>query len=265
MPDMSASKIESQFAMFVGTPGTRKSTQALSYPGPQFWLSWDQKMNSLLLPMRKWGIDPKTISYEDYQDWNAGRAQLEKLQVNCPFKTIVLDSVTTMANSALRQTLKLKYGTRRASGQAAGKVIAGIAVNEIEDYNAESSALLEMVALCKDIKKFHNVNVILIAHLIQAEYKNTTTNTQNVVRTIVTAGKRVAPMIPAYAEEVYNFYLKKGFDADKGGDYAVLTSSTSEDFARTQLPLDTELIVNDKPLYTTFIKPAIDKLNSQTT
>ena len=35
--------------------------------------------------------------------------------------------------------------------QTAGKLIAGIAVNEIEDYNAESAALQELIALTKDI------------------------------------------------------------------------------------------------------------------
>lgn len=262
MSDMSSQKIDSQFVMLTGTPGTRKSTQALSYPGPQFWLSWDQKMNSLILPMRQWKIDPKTINYEDYNDWNKAKTKLEQLQVNCPYKTIVVDSITTAANSILRQTLSLKYGTVRASGKEAGKRIAGIAVNEIEDYNAESSALLELVSLLKDIKQHHKVNVILIAHLIQAEYKNATTNQSNVVRTIVTAGKRVAPMIPAYCEEVYHFFLKKSFDADAGGDFALLTSSTSEDFARTQLPLDKEIVFGDKPLYDTWVKPAKDKLNT---
>lgn len=261
MADMSASKIESQFNMFVGTPGTRKSTQALSWPGPQYWLSWDQKMNSLILPMRAWGIDPKTIEYDDYSDWNHARAKLEQLQVNCKYKTIIADSVTTAANYTLRQTLSLKRGTTRSSGAAAGKLIAGIAVNEIEDYNAEAASLLEMVSLLKDIKKFHNANIILIAHLIQAEYKNVTQNTSNIVRTIVTAGKRVAPMIPAYAEDVYHFFLKRAMDLDSGGDYAILTSSTSDDFARTQLPLPKEIVFKDTPLYPTHIKPAIDKLN----
>ncbi len=263
---MSASKIDAQFIMFVGTPGTRKSTQALSWAvlGDMFWLSWDQKMNSLILPMRKWNINPKSIHYEDYSNWNEPRAKLEKMQVNCPYKTIVVDTITTAANATLRQTLSLKRGVTRASGAQAGKTIAGIAVNEIEDYNAESSALLELVALLKDIQKFHRVNIILIAHLIQAEYKNSTNNTSNVVRTIVTAGKRVAPMIPAYCEEVYHFFLKRSFNADDGGQYALLTSSTSEDFARTQLPLDKEIIIGDKPLYSTYIKPAIDKLNNNT-
>jgi hypothetical protein len=260
MPNMNQAKIDAQYIMMVGTPGTRKSTQALSYPGPQYWFSYDQKMNSLLLPMKHWKIDPKTIEYDDYSDWDLGRKKLESLQVNCPYKTIIVDSGTICANAILRQTKLLKTGKTRASGANAGKSVAGIAVNEIEDYNAESAALLELVALTKDICKFHHVNVILIWHLIQAEYKTSPNSEANVVRTIVTAGKRVAPMIPAYCEEVYHFFMDKAFTEGEG-KYSILTSSTNEDFARTQLPLARKIEVNDKPLYTTWIKPAIEELN----
>jgi hypothetical protein len=260
MPTMSDVNFDSLYCMFKGEPGTRKSTQALSFPGPQFWFSWDRKMNGIYLPMKKWGYDPKTISYEDYDDWNKARTKLEQLQVQCPYKTLVFDSITSMADMTLRQTLKMKYGVKRASGSAAGKLIAGIAVNEIEDYNAESAALQELIALTKDINAFHKVNVILITHVVQAEYRNTTNNTTHVSRTIVTAGKKVAPKIPAYCGEVYHFNIKKGMVEGQGGDYSLLTEHTGDDFARTALGLDREIVFSDKPLYETYLKPAISKM-----
>jgi len=259
MPDMSTIDPSLIFAMFKGEPGTRKSTQALSFPKPQYWLSWDRKMNGINLPMRAWGINPKEIQYDDYDDWNKPRAKLEQLQVNCPYKTIIADSITIMAAAALRQTLKMKYGVKRASGAAAGKVIAGIAVNEIEDYNAESSALQELIALLKDIHTYHHVNIIIIAHVIQAEYKTATGET-HMSRTIVTAGKRVAPIIPAHCGEVYHFNIEKGFDVSAGGQYALLTEHTGDDFARTALPLDKKIIFGNDPLYDKWILPAINKM-----
>lgn len=260
MPSLDNAKIESQYIMFKGDPGTRKSTQALTYPKPQFWLSWDKKMKSLLLPMRKWGIDPKQIQYEDYTDWEGARSKLESLAVNCPFKTIVADSITSAADCTLRQTLKLKQGVTRKSGGAAGKLVAGIAINEIEDYNAEASALQELIALTKDIQNFHKVNIILIAHVIQAEYKSTGGQT-NFSRTIVTAGKRIAPKIPAYCEEVYHFNIQPDMNPDAEGKYTLLTSHTGDDFARTQLELPTKIEFGNNQLYLNYIKPAIDKLN----
>jgi hypothetical protein len=167
-----------------------------------------------------------------------------------------------MADMTLRQTVKAKYGMTRQSGAQAGKLIAGIAVNEIEDYNAESAALQELIALTKDINAFHKVNIILIAHVVQAEYRNTTNNTTHISRTIVTAGKKVAPKIPAYCGEVYHFNIKKGFIEGQGGDYSLLTEHTGDDFARSALGLDREIVFGDKPLYETYITPAITKLKT---
>jgi hypothetical protein len=259
MPTMADTNFDALYCMFKGEPGTRKSTQALSFPGPQYWFSWDRKMNGIYLPMKKWGIDPKTVSFQDYDEWNSARTKLEQLQVTCPYKTLVFDSLTSMADMTLRQTVKAKYGKTRSSGASAGKLIAGIAVNEIEDYNAESAALQELIALTKDISSFHKVNIILIAHVVQAEYRNTTTNVTHVSRTIVTAGKKVAPKIPAYCGEVYHFNIKRGMQEGAGGEYSLLTEHTGDDFARTALGLNTEIVFGDKPLYETYLKPAISK------
>jgi hypothetical protein len=263
MPSMSDSNFDSLYVLMKGEPGLRKSTQALSFPGPQYWFSWDRKMNSIYLPMKKWGIDPKLIEYDDYEDWNKPKKKLEQLQTSCPYKTLVFDSITSMADMTLRQTTKLKYGVTRQSGQAAGKLIAGIAVNEIEDYNAESAAINELIALTKDIQSYHKVNVILIAHVVQAEYRSTTNNTTHISRQIVTAGKKVAAKLPAYCGEVYHFNLKR--DLAGGGAYTVLTEHTGDDFARSALGLDKEIVFGDKPLYDTWIKPAITKLQQSYT
>jgi hypothetical protein len=143
-------------------------------------------------------------------------------------------------------------------------LIAGIAVNEIDDYNAESAALQELIALTKDIQSYHKVNIILIAHVIQAEYRNTTNNTTHISRQIVTAGKKVAAKVPAYCGEVYHLNIKKGFVEGQGGDYSLLTTHTGDDFARTALPLPTEIVLGDKPLYETWIAPAIKQMLAET-
>lgn len=265
MADMTAVDPSLLYIMLKGEPGTRKSTAALSFAelGDMFWFSFDRKMSGLLVPMRKWGIDPKKIQFEDYSDWDKPRQQLEKFIFGCPYKTLVIDSLTSMADMTLHQTLTAKAGLLRKGGKTAGKMVAGIAVNEIEDYNAESAALQELIALTKEIHITYKVNIILIAHVVQAEYRNTLTNETHVSRTIITAGKKVAPKIPAYCGEVYHFDIKKGPVIGEGGQYKLLTENTGDDFARTALDLPREIIFNDKPLYSGWIKPAIDKMKSE--
>jgi hypothetical protein len=169
-----------------------------------------------------------------------------------------------MADMTLRQTLKAKRGTTRQSGAAAGKNIGGIAVNEIEDYNAESSALNELIALTKDIqaynaKKGKYISIILIAHVMEVTNKSLD-GTMHTSRTIVTAGKRVAAKVPAYCSEVYHFGIKKSFDANVGGQYAIITENPGEDFARTALNLPREIIIGDDALYPKYILPAVQAL-----
>lgn len=249
MPNLSQANAEVKYSMFKGEPGTRKSTCALSYPKPQYWFSWDRKMSDMLLPMLKWKIKPEEIDYDDYEDWTNARKKLELLQTNCKYKTLVFDSVTSCADMALRQTLKAKDHRK----------VAGIAVNEIEDFNAEASVLNELIAMTKDIHSYHKVNIILIAHVIQAEYKSMDGKT-HFSRTIVTAGKRVAPKIPAYCGEVYHFDIDSGLREGSKGDYVAWTIPTGDDFARTGLPLDSKIKFNDDPLYDKWIAPAIQNL-----
>jgi hypothetical protein len=259
--------------MLKGEPGTRKSTAALSFPMPQYWFSWDRKMQGLLVPANKWGIadklrDKTQFQFDDYDNWTKARIMLEKFQVNCPFNTLVFDSITSAADMTLRQTMTAKQGLARKSGAVAGKTIGGIAVNEIEDYNAESSALNELIALTKDIQAYNAskgkyISIILIAHVMEVTNKSLDGN-MHTSRTIVTAGKRVAAKIPAYCSEVYHFGIKKDFDAKVGGQYAITTENPGEDFARTALNLPKEIVIGDDPLYTKYILPAINNLTQPT-
>lgn len=253
MPDMGDVKFDNLYCLFKGEPGTRKSTCALSFPKPIYYFSWDQKMDAMALPMRAWGINPKEIVFDDYMDWDKGKLKLENLQTKCPYKTIVIDSITSCADAINRQTLRIK------SGSGDGKKVATIPVNSIEDYNAEEQALKELVALTKDIHKYHKINVILIAHIIQKEIKSSDGRT-HMARVLLTAGKGIAQKIPAYCSEVYHFNIKGNIDVQKGDQYALLTSHTGDDFARTSLPLANEIAFGSEPLYEKYIIPAIKKM-----
>lgn len=263
MPSMESVTSDVLFTLLKGEPGTRKSTAALSYPSPQYWFSTDQKMDALRLPMKNWGINPKDIQFDDYSDYDKMRLKMESFQVNCPFKTIILDSITSIGDNINRQTRKVKSGTVNQSGGEKGKKIGGIVVNSMEDYNAESAAFQEVIALLKDISKFHKVNIVLIAHVIGTRKPDDGNLSTHFSRVIVTGGDRISNKIPAYCTEIYHFNIESNADLSKEGDYSILTRHSGNDFARTSLPLDAKIIFGSKPLYDTYIKPAIDRLDKQ--
>lgn len=260
MSNLSTSKIESIYALFKGEPGTRKSTAALSFPTPQYWFSYDRKMNALRIPMQKWGIDPLLVEYDDYDEYNKGIAKLNSLVLNCKYKTIVIDSITSMADAINRQTMRLKSGTTNKEGGEKGMRIGGIPVNSIEDYKAEASAFQETIAVTKDIAQFHNCNIILIGHVV-GERSPKEGELTHFARVIVTGGKAISGKIAAYSTEIYHFNVIPTPDIDKPPSYGLFTVHTGGDFARTALLLANQITFNDKSLYAGWLKPAIDKLN----
>lgn len=251
MANMSTHKFDALYCLFKGEFGTRKSTAALSFPGPIYYFDWDQKMDALVLPLKSWGINPVDVEYDVYKDWDTAKKKLESFQLNCKYKTIVIDSITSLGDAAIRQILKFK-----GSG---GKHIGTIPVSGFDEFNAEASALTELIALTKDIHSFHKVNVILIGHIIQKEMKSANGNT-HMARILVTAAKTIAQKIPAYCSEIYHFNIVTAADVSKGGQYGLKTTHTGDDFARSSLGLEPEIIFGSDPLYSKWIKPAMDKL-----
>lgn len=242
------------FTMLKGEPGTRKSTTALSYPRKQYWISTDQKMEALQLPAKRWGIKLSEIEYDDYSSWDPILAKLEQLQVNCPFKTIVVDSITSMGDAMTSQVKKLK------NRDGEGKKIGNIPVSGFEEFNAESSGFQECISKLKDIHKFHKVHIILIAHVVGQRKDNDANKLTHHSRIIVTGAEKIGAKIASYVTEAYHFNIESDFNVDSGeGKYGLFTSHTGNDYARTSLPLPRKILFNDEPLFDKYILPAIKK------
>jgi hypothetical protein len=246
------------FTLLKGEPGTRKSTCALSYPGPQYWISTDQKMEALELPAKRWGLWGKNhLTFDDYNDWGNPKAKLESFQVNCPFKTIVIDSITSIADNMNRQTIKEK------KQEGGGKKIGSIYVSGLEEYNAEASSFQDMMAILKDIHKFHRVNIVMIAHVVGQRKDDDKNKLTHHSRVIITGGDKIAGKIASYMTEVYHFNVETGFSEHDEGSYTLFTSHMGNDYARTSLPLDRKIVFNNEPLYEKWVKPAILKLKAE--
>ena len=251
-------QVDALYAMLKGEPGTRKSTCALSFPLPQFWVSTDRKMEALVLPAKRWGVDLKKVDYEDYTDWDKPKAKLKSFQLNCPYKTIIIDSITSIGDNMTGQVKKNK------AGKEGGKMIGNIQVNGLEEYNAESAAFQELIEITKDIHSYHKVNIILIAHVVGQRKNDDANKLTHHSRVIITGGDKISGKLASYMTEVYHFNVKPGFAETDEGEYGLFTSHTGNDYARTSLPLERKIAFNNQPLYEKWIGPAIKKLNAET-
>lgn len=258
MPSLNEVDIAALFTMLKGEPGTRKSTVALSYPTPQYWFSTDKKMEALALPAKRWGVDMKQVEYDDYNDWDGPKKKLEQLQLNCKYKTLILDSVTSFGDASNNQVRKFKRKDN------SGKLIGGISVNGLEEYNAEAAVFQELIALLKDIHSYHRVNIILIAHVVGQRKADEGNNLTHHSRVIITGGDKISGKLASYMTEVYHFNVESSFNADAGeGKYTFYTSHTGNDYARTSLPLPRKVEFGDIPVYDRIISPAIAQLKNE--
>lgn len=261
MPDLSSISNDVHYFLFKGDPGTTKSSQALTLPKPQYWFPFDGKMQSLARAIKAHKINGADISYDAYDKIGPAIKKLEHFQLNCPYKTIVLDSITSSSDIALRDVRRNKGN----SGKDAGRDIGGFQVNILEDFNAEASALSELVALTKYLYENKGVNICLIAHVIRREEKSKNDRGQttvNVTRQIVTAAKALAQKIPAYCTEIYHFDINPALTADGNPEVILRTQHSSEDYARTSLPLPGEFRLDYDNLYEKWVLPAINKLKA---
>jgi hypothetical protein len=215
-------------------------------------------MEALQLPAKRWGVSMRDVHYDDYTDWDRPKAKLEQLQVNCPYKTIIVDSVTSLGDNMTGQVKGIKKKKNE------GKVIGNINVSGLEEYNAEASAFQELIALLKDIHEYHKVHVILIAHVVGQRQNDINNKLTHHSRVIITGGDKISGKIASYMTEVYHLNVKSDFDADSGeGKYGLYTSHTGNDYARTSLPLPRYIEFNNDPLYEKWIAPAIKSLNNE--
>ena len=255
MPTLDSVRLDDGlFTLFKGEPGTRKSTCALSYPLPQYWFSTDQKMEALKLPAAKWGVDMSKVHFDDYSDWAGPKTKLEQFRTNCPYKTLIVDSITSMGDAMTSQVRKMKKDDGKST-----KTIGGIQVSGLEEFNAESQAFKEMISLLKDVAKYHKLYVILIAHVIGQRKDEDSNKQTHHSRIIVTGAAQIGAKIASYVTEAYHFNIRAGFEANSEGKYGCLTVHTGNDYARTSLPLPQEIEFNNDPLFSKWIEPAIKK------
>lgn len=218
---------DSVFALFKGEPGTGKTIAAGSFPDPYF-ISTDQKVGSLKMyyPDRI-----EEIKFDFFNSYWDVYQRLEELQSNCPFKTVINDSLTRTARLAMQHSMQFRPDDR-PKGKELGRSKGQLMLPEIEDYGAESQALWQVLYKLHDINQKWKCNVILIAHVVPTEGPKGTS------RSILTGGKKIAAEIPGEFDEIYHFTVRRGLTSEMPNQYLALTHHEGEDFARTALPLD---------------------------
>lgn len=231
---------EKMFATFKGEPGTGKTIAASSWPEPYIF-DVDGRMKPLVTFWKNKDQINK-IEYDTFRSFFRIKDKLKEFRVRCPYKTLVLDSLTSLADAVIRQMIMEKGDS--------GKKVGGQRVASIEDYGGEASGLLEILDTFIEIHLSQGVNVIWTAHVLQTEMKDVSNpGATSYSRSLLTGGKKIAAKLPAYFDEVWHFQVEPSINVADPPSYTVITRHAGSDYAKTSLPLPAKIDFTGKSLY----------------
>ena len=222
------------FQLFIGAPGSGKTVAAASYPPPIYFFDLDKRIDSLatMFPGRT-DIEYDPYGPEEFEKfWN----KIQQIRAgNSPFKTYVLDSLTSLARMAIGYSVSLRGGGGLKKGV--------IAMTQVDDFNGESRVLSVVMDAFRGAN--FKSNFILTAHLVETSTKKL--NEDDVIQQrVLTGGKTIAAEIPGYFNEIYYFTKTMGFSNDAEYKMHTMIKKAGID-TKTALPLPAEIVCTMKP------------------
>ena len=148
------------------------------------------------------------INYETYDSDNFREFlnDLENLQDKCPWKTLVLDSVTSASNACVVYQLKMKGKMKETKG--------GLPATSWDEINGETVLFTKALEVCKLIHRKFNTHIIWTCHPVSKTI--ITESGAQRITSLAAYGNKIPSIIPGYFDEIYNLSLDKtGVDTYK--------------------------------------------------
>ena len=219
-------------AIFKGESGEGKSVAALSFPNA-YVFDLDRKMPSIA----KKHFPDKEIHWDTFNDIFEIDKQLTSLTADCPYETLIADSVTGLVNIVVDSVgMVKKESVPDILGRVSSKSNT-IEMMSIDYYSAEDRFCTYFVDRLKSLhaRVGNPKHVIFTAHVVTVE-SSPDLKTKIVTRTrsIVSKGKKFAAWLPTGFDNVYIFgrQLPELGDLDQSVKRIVKTSAFGEDSAK---------------------------------
>lgn len=183
--------------------------------------------------------------------------RMDDLVARCPYKTVVMSSLTSFIYVVLNHLIESKAGQKTKAGHPAGMRIGGIPVNELQDYNAEDSAIInDLISFFQQLK-VQGINTILEAHLTPYElswFEDGQKVTQT-IRQILTKGKKAPASVPNFFNEIWLFEkVSEGIMASQQTKkYMVNTQGTPLDECKTSWEIPNFAWTDNKDPYKKYV------------
>lgn len=196
------------FALFKGKPGTGKSNAAFSFPGV-YVFDFDRKMPSIVQKH----FPGKDVHWDTFDDIFVLSTQMAEFLKDCPYETLVFDSVTTLSTTFLNSIAKVK-------GESVMSMLSNVVIPKgggnktietlgIDYYNGETSFFERFIVEVGSklyAKQGNPKHIIFLAHVLTTESApDLKTKVVTTTNSIVTAGRKAATMIEKAFDNTFYF------------------------------------------------------------
>lgn len=234
------------FGLFIGHSGSGKTPSACSFANA----SKDKRVKVFDFDGRIRGIlntpwiDKSKIDYDYYppihkvgdkQNFQKLNDEFAALQVQCnmgqcPYNTLVLDSLTTQTFAFICDALPMTHAGKSNSGNDKGKKMGTMNIAGMEDYMFESTGTMQVLAFLRSLPI---QNIIITAHIIDKYEKEDPENpfSPSIVKgSKLSLRDKLSANIPGLFDHVFQF--RREF---VGGQNKIFVNFWS-DIARTVYP-----------------------------
>jgi hypothetical protein len=245
--------------LFSGESGTRKTSSIASFPGPIYIFDVDLKIESLLNHCKRDDIDFDRYGPDDTIKFDRKLTELEKA---CKYKTVAIDGLTFVSMMSVQYGYTLRGGKGNAPfGNSPDSGVVELLTKQ--DYNLETAYIKQILGYIKNIYMNHHINIILTAHIRPVEQTydkdgEVVKNAPTMTRMLMTAGRQIAPLIPAAFNEVFNFSVEAAVSSRDEAQFIVSSVHTGLDYARTTLKVPAKMNITKQPLYK-YVEEAMEK------
>lgn len=226
--------------LFKGHNGTGKTILSCGKEfRPVYVFNCEGRFESVPIYYKKLDGHAKDIEFDNFplgSGYYGIDKRMDDLIKNCPYKTVVMSSLTSFIYLILKHLIDSKTGTN-AQGREYGMKIGGIPVNELRDFNAEDSAIInDLISFFQQLKA-QGVNTIMEAHITPYEIVSLNEGQREsvTINQILTKGKKAPASVPGFFNEIYLFHKEyQGIVVgNQSVGYKVNTKGTATDDCKT--------------------------------
>ena len=245
-------------AIFKGESGEGKSVGALSFPNPYIF-DFDRKMPSIAAKH----FPGKEFFWDTFESIFQIDAVLKDLSSNCPYETLIVDSITGLVNIIMDSVGLVK-------GESVTEILARttksktIEMMGIDYYSAEDRFATYFIDRLKTLwaREGNPKHVIIVAHVVTVDSSpDLKTKVITRTRSIVSKGKKFAAFLPSGFDNVYIFgrKLPDMGDLNQKVKRIIKTESFREDSGKCSFNFPEEIEFTNGSLYDKLVECGLPK------